>query len=62
MLGLCLNDAKADLLIEVPAGVQKLLSARELKDFARSDELRDEILAAGFVVLDTADGQTVKKT
>lgn len=48
---------------EVPADVEDLLSrraaAREARDFAASDRLRDEIAAAGWLVRDTRDGQTV---
>lgn len=44
-----------------PEDVQVLLEqraqARASKDWARSDELRDAIRAAGWVVTDTADGQ-----
>lgn len=59
VLGLGLDQEKAE--IEVPADVQKLLdervAARQAKDFAKSDELRDKIGQLGFEVLDTADGQ-----
>ena len=48
---------------EVPADVEDLLSlraaAREARDFAASDRLRDEIAAAGWLVRDTPDGQSV---
>jgi cysteinyl-tRNA synthetase len=46
----------------LPAGVQDLLaaraSAREAKDWATSDRLRDELAALGVTVADTAEGQT----
>ncbi len=52
--------------VDVPEEVQKLLQerqrARENKDFAKSDELRDEIKKLGFEVEDTATGNTVKKS
>jgi cysteinyl-tRNA synthetase len=45
---------------EVPEEVVKLAEerrgARAARDFARADELRDEIAAAGFVVRDAGDG------
>ena len=45
---------------EVPAAIVSLaeerLTARAARDFARSDALRDQIAAAGFVVRDVADG------
>jgi cysteinyl-tRNA synthetase len=46
-----------------PERVQELAKersrARELKDFAESDRLRDEILALGWIVQDGADGPTL---
>ncbi len=63
VLGLKLNE-KAQA-VEVPAEVQTLLdrrqAARDAKDFAKSDELRDEIGKLGFEVKDTNEGQQVKK-
>lgn len=51
--------------VEVPDKVQNLLNARqtarEAKDFARSDELREEIGKLGFEVKDTSEGQRVTK-
>jgi cysteinyl-tRNA synthetase len=62
VLGLRLNE-KVEL--EIPSDVQKLLderqAARDAKDFARSDELRDEIATLGFEVKDTAEGQIISK-
>ena len=50
---------------EVPAEVQALLdaraAARAAKNWAESDRLRDEIAAAGWLVKDSKDGQTVTK-
>lgn len=49
----------------IPSGVQMLLDqrqqAREQKDFATSDMLRDEIAKLGWSVEDTAQGQQVKR-
>ena len=61
-----------DLLVEteapqtqIPAEVQALLderaAARKAKDWKKSDELRDAILHAGYVVKDTPHGQEVTK-
>ncbi|HLP79907.1 MAG TPA: cysteine--tRNA ligase [Acidobacteriota bacterium] len=51
--------------VEVPAVVQALLDkravARSEKDFKKSDDLRDEILAHGYIVKDSKTGQTVTK-
>lgn len=49
--------------VEVPAAVQALLdqraAARQAKDWAESDRLRDEIAAAGWLVKDSKEGQSV---
>lgn len=69
VLGLGLAKA-CQLAIEkpadaIPSGVQMLVDqrqvARDTKDFATSDMLRDEIAKLGWLVEDSAGGQTVKK-
>ncbi len=49
----------------VPPDVTALMNAREQarkeKDFKKSDELRDQILQAGFILEDTVDGIKLKK-
>ena len=56
------GDADAPL----PPGAQELLdrraAARDARDFATSDALRDELAALGVEVRDTPDGQTVRQT
>ena len=51
--------------VEIPAEVAALLkerqAARAAKDWAKSDELRNAIAAAGYVVKDTPQGQQVTK-
>ena len=51
---------------DIPGEVKSLLeereSARQGKDFARADELRDRIEELGFEVKDTADGQRLKRS
>jgi cysteinyl-tRNA synthetase len=48
----------------IPEAVKSLLAdraaAREAKDFASSDRIRDELANFGFVVTDTPEGQVVK--
>lgn len=55
----------APAVVEVPEAVLAMAEAREnarkSKDWARADELRDEALAAGYVIEDTRDGPKVKK-
>ena len=50
---------------EVPAEIQALLDqraeARKAKNWAESDRLRDEIAAAGWLVKDSREGQSVTK-
>lgn len=62
MLGLGLANITT---VEIPDEVTKLAeerqAARENKDWARSDELRDQIKELGFEVLDTAEGFKIKK-
>ncbi len=60
-LGLGFSELKP---VMVPAAVQTLVGQREVarqaKDFATADALRQQILDAGFEVEDTADGYVVK--
>ncbi len=50
---------------EIPAGIQALLdqrqAARQAKDFKRSDVLRDELKAQGWVIEDTPKGARLKR-
>lgn len=46
---------------EVVALMDQRLEARQAKDFAKSDELRDRIAELGYEVMDTAEGQKAKK-
>ena len=51
--------------IELPEEISKLLEerkeARENKDWALSDKIRDELKEKGYIVKDTKDGMTVEK-
>ena len=51
--------------VEIPQEIKELLEqrkiARENKDWAKSDELRDLIAQKGYIVKDTKQGQTVEK-
>jgi len=50
--------------VALPAGAAELLEARsrarDAKDFARADQLRDELAGAGVIVTDTPEGQRWK--
>lgn len=65
VLGLNLHEHAEAVPLVIPSNIQTLLdqrtSAREAKDFKRSDELRDEMLAEGFVVEDTKEGQKLRR-
>ena len=41
--------------------VKERAEARKNKDWARSDELRDKIISAGYILEDTKQGQKVRK-
>jgi cysteinyl-tRNA synthetase len=49
---------------EVPDDVQRLVrerdEAREAKDFARSDDIRDRLTAMGWEVMDSPGGSRVR--
>jgi cysteinyl-tRNA synthetase len=64
VLGLALEDVLARPLM-VPESITKTLNersvARASKDWKKSDEIRDAILAAGFIVEDTNEGQKLRE-
>ena len=60
VLGL-LSKEKDDLTNEVRRMVEERAEARRNKDWKRSDELRDAIRAAGYILEDTKQGQKVRK-
>lgn len=65
ILGLDLLKTEVVEAVLIPAEVQTLLNkraaARAQKDWAASDQLRDQILAAGFTVKDQGTNQTITK-
>lgn len=65
VLGLNLESVQAESEPEAPAAVvalaQARAEARKAKDFRRSDEIRDELKALGWAVVDTASGPALKK-
>lgn len=66
ILSLDLNKVKKDnKSVEVPNEILELLEqrkkARESKDYALSDALRDKIKEKGYIVKDTKEGQEIEK-
>lgn len=58
------NEAEVDisaLPVEIAEILEKRKQAREEKDFSLSDKLRDELKEKGYLVIDSKDGQKVKK-
>lgn len=55
------EDEKEDLPKEVLELVRKRELARQEKNWALSDSLRDEITKLGYQIMDTKEGQTIKK-
>lgn len=62
-LGLELDDGSGgdDVPAEVMAKVEARTAAKAAKDFATADGLRDELLADGWIVEDSAEGPTVRR-
>ena len=61
ILGLLMKQTD-EISPEVQAMVEERALARKNKDWKRSDELRDAIKAAGYVLEDTSAGQKVRKS
>lgn len=67
VLGLGLRDLVAEMRAKVDAAgddlhmlLEERSDARDAKNWERSDEIRDQIAEAGFVVEDTEDGQILR--
>jgi cysteinyl-tRNA synthetase len=56
VLGLLKADAESAGDAEIDALVQERTAARKARDFARSDQIRDELAARGIVIEDTPQG------
>lgn len=59
--GLFGAEAQEETPAEIAALVAERQQARRTKDFKHADEIRDQLLAAGWVLEDTPDGPRVKK-
>ena len=55
-----------DAVLIIPSGVKELVAARaaarDAKEWQKSDEIRDQIAALGWIVKDTKDGQKITKS
>lgn len=60
-LGADIGKAKEELPSEILDLLAQRQEARDTKQWARSDELRDELAAKGFPVVDTAEGQVIQR-
>ena len=56
-----LSKKEEELPEEIAALVEERAVARKNRDWARSDELRDRIIKAGYILEDTKQGQKVRK-
>ena len=61
VLGLLMKKAEEVLPAEIQALVNQRAQARKDKNWKRSDELRDALAAAGYIVKDTPQGQNITK-
>lgn len=61
LLGIMTKPLEEKMDPEVEDLVQQRQAARQAKDFAASDRLRDEIAARGYIVEDTPQGPKVRK-
>lgn len=64
VLGIKIEEPVKERNLEIPNEIQKLIlkrnEARENKDWALSDKLRDEISSKGYLVKDTKEGTTIE--
>ena len=56
-----LSKKEEEIPEEIADLVQQRAEARKNKDWAKSDELRDRIIRAGYILEDTKQGQKVRK-
>jgi len=61
VLGVSVDSSEENLALEVEALINLRQNARKEKDFARADEIRDELLSRGIILEDTREGVKWKK-
>ena len=62
ILGIAGSETKQEISSEIENLLNERQSARASKNFKRADEIRDELLAQGYVIEDTAEGPVARKT
>ena len=61
VLGIIVDKEDEILDSDIEALIAERQAARKEKNFARADEIRDELLAKGIVLKDTREGVTWKR-
>lgn len=65
VMGIKIEEKKEEMSSHIPEEIRELLekrkNAREKKDWAESDRLRDDIKEKGYLVKDTKEGQELEK-
>ena len=61
VLGLVVKEKKEDFPEEAIALLEARKEAKKAKDWAKADEIREQLKAMGFAVEDTKDGAKLKK-
>lgn len=61
VLGLIVDKQEEILAEDIEKLIEERQAARRVKDFARADEIRDELLAKGIILKDTREGVQWKK-
>jgi cysteinyl-tRNA synthetase len=60
-LGLIVDKEVDILAVDIEKLIEERQAARKAKNFAKSDEIRDELLAKGIILEDTREGVKWKK-
>lgn len=65
VLGVDIEKKSEDKVVEIPDEINELIEqrkqARENKDWALSDKIRDELKEKGYIVKDTKEGMTIER-
>ena len=60
-MGIIVDKEDEILAADIEALIEERQAARKAKNFARADEIRDELLAKGIILKDTREGVQWKK-